>query len=134
LLSLALSTHRGQRNGFHASLGQHFSCLLLHGGHAERGAFVVAMASGSPTPDGRAWTNLPGQDGWCARGIKCCTLDRYCTTTIRGTAVGLSRSSGLSNAISFANADHAKSSFGTIASTAMRNNVGPDIPSCHRPP
>jgi hypothetical protein len=40
----------------------------------------------------------------------------------------------LSSAISFANADHAKSSFGTIASSAMRNNVGPDTPSCHRRP
>jgi hypothetical protein len=38
----------------------------------------------------------------------------------------------LTNAISFANADDAKSSFGTIASTAMRNNVGPDIRSRHR--
>jgi hypothetical protein len=26
---------------FHASLCQHFSCFLLHGGHAERRAFVL---------------------------------------------------------------------------------------------
>jgi hypothetical protein len=65
--------------------------------------------------------------------MKCCTSDRSYTTTIRATGVEPSRSSGLRNAISFANADHAKSSFGAIASTAT-GNVVPDTRSCHRQP
>jgi hypothetical protein len=103
-------------------------------------AFVLRMESGWPSPDGHAGDvtcrtpNVPGQVRYWARGIRCCTPDRYCTTTIRATAVGLSRSSGLRNAISFANADHAKSLFDTIAFTAMGNNGGRDIPSRHRRP
>jgi hypothetical protein len=65
---------------------------------------------------------------------KCYTLDRSYTTTIRGTGVEASRSVGLRNVVSFANADHAKSSFGAIGSTATENNIGPDIRSCHRRP
>jgi hypothetical protein len=108
---------------------------------------MLGRASGGPAPDDHAGNvtienaerTEPGsfnQLGWKLLGAGGKMLHvgqvlydndpRY-----RGRTV---ESIGSRNAVSFANADHAKSSFSGIGSTATGNNIGPDIRSCHRRP